>query len=114
MRLLANVRLCGMEDGTAANLGRSSDHGNPHSHNMLLDPANVVSEDIALACARREVVDDNVGFRGDGTFGCDAADGVKQEQLRDLVSECEVLRSAFAGKRKHKSSPFAKTRQDIG
>ena len=63
MRVVANIRLCGIKDGTTTNLGGSSDQFNQRSHDKPLDPGNVVSEKITLTRPWCEVVDDNVGLR---------------------------------------------------
>ncbi len=62
MSVFTDIWLDSMNEGTAASFGRPSDDGDQRSHKGFLDPTNVVPEDIGTACARREVVDDDVRF----------------------------------------------------
>ena len=77
MGLLSHVWLHSMNKSAASDFSGSSDHGNGDLLHKGLEPANIVSEDVALASTRCEIVDDNVRLVGDRTFYSDAASRVK-------------------------------------
>lgn len=76
MRLLSDVGLHSMNKDAASNFRRASDESKREAHRYCLEPAHVVSEDVALAGSRCVVVDDNIGLCRDGHFCGDAADRV--------------------------------------
>ncbi len=55
-----------MDENAASDFGGASDRGDGEAHHQSLEPADIVSEDVALASTRCVVVDDDVGFCGDG------------------------------------------------
>ena len=77
MGLLSHVWLHGMKKSAASDFSCSSDHGDGDLLHHGLEPANVVSEDVALASTWCEIVDDNVRLVRDRTFCSDAASRVK-------------------------------------
>ena len=66
MRSLSYVCLHRMDENAASDFGGASDRGDGEAHHQSLEPADIVSEDVALASTRCVVVDDDVGFCGDG------------------------------------------------
>ena len=66
-----------MYKSAAADLGCASDHGNRGLLEQGLKPANIVSEDVALASTGCEVIDDNVGLVGDWALCSDAANRIE-------------------------------------
>ena len=77
MGLLSHVWLHSVNKSAASNFSCSSNHGNGNLLHHGLEPANVVSEDVALASTRCEIVDDNVRLVGDRTFCSDTASRIK-------------------------------------
>lgn len=66
-----------MNKSAASNFGCTSNHGNSGLLDEGLKPANIVSEDVALASTRCEIIDDNVGFFGDWALCSDAANRIE-------------------------------------
>ncbi len=98
MRSLSHVGLHSMDENAASNLSGTSDRGDREAHHQSLEPANIVSEDITLASTRCVVVDDDVGFCGDGRKCSDAANCIHEEYLGDLITMADVSIRRCVGK----------------
>lgn len=90
MRSLSYVWLHRVDKNAASDFSGASDCGNREAHHQSLKPAHIVSEDVTLASTRGVVVDDDVGFCGDGQTCGDAANGVHEEDFGDLISIADV------------------------
>ncbi len=98
MRSLSDIWLHSMDKNAASDFGGASDCGNREAHHQSLKPAHIVAEDITLASTRCVVVDDDVGFCGDGQTCSDAANRVHEEYFGDLISITDVSIRRGVGK----------------
>lgn len=64
MSFLSNVWSCRIDEGTTANFGRSANQSDLDILDPINEPAMRIPKDIGIACARRKVIYDDVGFRG--------------------------------------------------